>query len=154
MAQLLLTVLAVALLAIVATVGISYINYGTARAQMVAQMASSGFLAWEQAYVTYRVANRASPATSDELAPYLAIRSVKAPVGFSWTFGSDGSGAFVCLFGNVQSDVEYDGLLRLGNPASSTSVLPSGSISLGQTCGSNASASAGQPLAVTYRLTN
>jgi type II secretory pathway pseudopilin PulG len=154
MVHLLFSVLAIALLAIAATAGVSYVNYGTARAQSVTQMASSGFQAWEQAYVTYRVANRSAPDSSDELAPYLAIRSVKTPSGFSWTYGSDGGGAFVCLFGSAQSDVEYEGLVRLGNPTSSVSVLPAGSISLGSACGGGGSASAGQPLAVTYRLTN
>lgn len=159
MYQLLLTVMAIALLAAAATAGISYVNYDTARAQLTAQMATSGFIAWEQAFGTYRVVNRAAPMSLEDLESYLpGPRNVathplpKAPAGFSWSYGSDASGTYVCLSGSNLSSVDYSGLARIGTGPSIASPLPPQAVSFGPACGETGEPAVGQPMAVTYRL--
>ena len=160
MAQLLFTVLAIALLAVAATAGVSYINFDTARSQLTAQMASTGFAAWEQAFTTYRVVNRAQPHDLDELNSYLAgprrtagMPQPKAPAGFAWSYGTDTSGAFICLSGYSDSTIDYEGLARIGASSSKASTLPADAVSTGPACGSSGGSAVGQRMAVTYRLT-
>ena len=159
MYQLLLTVMAIALLAIAATAGISYVNYDTSRAQLTAQMVSSGFIAWEQAFTAYRLVNRAVPTTLEDLEAYLAgprggaaLPLPKAPAGFSWSYGSDASGTFVCLSGSSSSSVDYNGLTKIGAGPSAASPLPPEAVALGPACGEAGVSAVGQPMAVTYRL--
>lgn len=160
MAQLLMTVLAIALLAVAAAAGISYVNYDTARAQLTAQMASSGFIAWEQAFTSYRIMNRALPTGLADLEAYLpGGRNVanpvlpKAPSGFFWSYGADASGTFVCLSGSNQSSIDYNGLARIGGISSMASPMPPQAVAIGPACGETGGSAVGQPMAVTYRLT-
>lgn len=154
MLQLLLVVLAILLLAAVAAAGVSYVNFDAGQRYVSAQMVSVGFQAWERAYAAYRIANRADPLQSGDLAPFLPAGPLKAPRGLTWGFGRDSAGAYICLQGETDSANDLAALMRLSDGSLRTSAIPASSVSYGDTCGAVGQITLGQPLAVTYRLAN
>jgi hypothetical protein len=152
MLQLLMVVLAILLLAAVATAGVSYINFDAGQRYVSAQMVSAGFQAWERAYAAYRIANRAEPLQTGDLVPFLPAGQVSAPRGLTWGFGSDSAGAYICLQGETESSNDLAALIRLTDGSLKTSAVPAASVSYGGSCGAVGPLALGQPLAVTYRL--
>jgi hypothetical protein len=152
MLQILMVVLAIALLAVVVGAGVSYVSLDAGQRYASSQMLSSGFQAWERAYTAYRIANRASPATAEDLAAFLPSGGLKAPSGMVWGFGRDASGAFACLYGETRSENDMAAMIRLSDSSSKVTSVPAAAISYGPSCGAVGPLALGEPLAVTYRL--
>jgi hypothetical protein len=152
MFQLLLVVLAIFLLAAVATAGVNYINFDGALRQASVQTVSTGFLAWERAYAAFRIANRSEPVQVEDLASFMPSDAPRAPRGLTWGFGRDAAGAYICLQGVTNSQSELAALVRLADRSSSASAIPPESVVYGESCGVPGQMVLGWPLAVTYRL--
>jgi hypothetical protein len=152
MFQLLIVVMAILLTAGVVVAGINYVGFDAAKRYAQSQTVSAGFQAWERAGAAYRIANRLAPSGAEDLLPFLPGGSPKAPDGFSWSYGRDAEGAFVCLSGEAASEDDVAVLRRMGDPSFKGASVPPSAIRLGQVCGAVGAVEARAPFAVTYRL--
>lgn len=138
MIALILTLTAIALLAVMLFSGISYFPADVGETQRIQAEATSGFGKLGAAFLGYRIANERAPATSTwetDLTPTYT-RMPKTPTGLSWSYGTDGNGGYwFCLSGDLTKS-RWDGLNRLANTYSD------GAYFLNSGCGAKADGSA------------
>ena len=144
MRELVISVMALALAAFVAVAGIGYVSPGAATRIEATGAASAGFRAFGGALTAYRLSNRALPAPGvwrDELAPYLAGGTPRAPSGYVWSYGHDNSGPWFCISAEAR-----EGRAQALRKAADT--FPAGSVSVTGACAAEGGPEA---VAATYR---
>ena len=91
MANLLITLFAIAIVAAMLTGGYFYLNADAGVRSTIGMEASSGMAVLASGYQAYRMSNNAAPTALDKITPsYAALPS--PPTGLSWNYGQDSNG--------------------------------------------------------------
>ena len=115
MISILLTIVAVVLLATLLVAGINYIPSTAYAERETKTLAQTGFSVLSNAFSAYRIAKGAAPAVTTwdtDLTPRYGLMP-KPPKNMTWTYGENGTGGYwFCLSGTV-GKVQYEGLANL-----------------------------------------
>ena len=144
MYHLIAVVAALAIYAGVETVSVLLAPLGGGGAASVERTVRSTATALDAAVSGYRASHAEDPSSFSGLDPYVDGGPAKAPQGFSWSLGEDGSGFWMCLQG-TPSQPQLDGLQAFESDTRFAAQFTS------SCAGSSAVPSAGSPTYLTLR---
>jgi len=164
MSNLIITIIAISLAVVVATMGANYINTDIVRSKEYQHEAEAGFLKLKVAYDLYLMYNQSKLDTASDLANQ--VNSVRGPSltgdmmpkkiknNFDWSYGNSGSDYYFCLLGSYNKTAMM-GFKKMNNFEKEKAVGQDYMMYINNACGANTddlTINTG-PLAVTYWIT-